>query len=113
MRVTIDQIARAMGSDAEQQQFLAGCTRILQPYLAARGLHVGETPFSLWTIEGLKPPLPGTAAGEKWRSENRPSVWGGAALAEFPMLKSDDERRFLSSLKQSRHHRVGAARVTR
>ncbi|MEW7001370.1 tautomerase family protein [Serratia ureilytica] len=35
--MTIDQIARAMGSDAEQQQFLAGCTRILQPYLAARG----------------------------------------------------------------------------
>ncbi|MEX0632729.1 tautomerase family protein [Serratia ureilytica] len=110
--MTIDQIARAMGSDAEQQQFLAGCTRILQPYLAARGLHVGETPFSLWTIEGLKPPLPGTAAGENGVARTGLRC-GGAALAEFPMLKSDDERRFLSSLKQSRHHRVGAARVTR
>ncbi|MGP2690862.1 tautomerase family protein [Serratia nevei] len=40
-------------------------------------LHVDETPFSLWTIEGLKPPAPGTTAGEKWRSENRPSVWEG------------------------------------
>ncbi|HAU4319665.1 TPA: 4-oxalocrotonate tautomerase, partial [Serratia marcescens] len=59
VRVTIDHIARAMDNDAEQQQFLAACTRILQPYLAARGLrwelHVDETPFSLWTIDGLKP----------------------------------------------------------
>ncbi|EPQ1335411.1 MULTISPECIES: tautomerase family protein [Serratia] len=79
VRVTIDHIARAMKDDAVQQQFLVGCTRVLQPYIAAHGLrwelHVDETPFSLWTIEGLKPPLPGTAAGEKWRSENRPSAW--------------------------------------
>ncbi|RLO40487.1 tautomerase family protein, partial [Serratia marcescens] len=51
------------------------------PYLAARGvrweLHVDETPFSLWTIDGLKPPAPGTAAGERWRKENRPSAWEG------------------------------------
>lgn len=84
VRVTIDHIARAMDNDAEQQQFLAACTRILQPYLAARGLrwelHVDETPFSLWTIEGLKPPAPGTTAGEKWRSENRPSAWEGADI---------------------------------
>ncbi|EMH7334057.1 tautomerase family protein [Serratia marcescens] len=82
VRVTIDHIARAMDNDAEQQQFLAACTRILQPYIAARGLrwelHVDETPFSLWTIDGLKPPAPGTAAGEKWRSENRPSAWEGS-----------------------------------
>ncbi|EQA4235262.1 tautomerase family protein [Serratia marcescens] len=81
VRVTIDHIARAMGNDAEQQQFLAACTRILQPYIVASGLrwelHVDETPFSLWTIEGLKPPLPGTAAGERWCKENRPSVWEG------------------------------------
>ncbi|MET5839297.1 tautomerase family protein [Serratia marcescens] len=67
VRVTIDHIARAMDNDAEQQQFLAACTRILHPYIAARGLrwelHVDETPFSLWTIDGLKPPAPGTAAG--------------------------------------------------
>ncbi|WP_368907642.1 tautomerase family protein [Serratia marcescens] len=81
VRVTIDHIARAMDNDAEQQQFLAACTRILQPYIAARGLrwelHVDETPFSLWTIDGLKPPAPGTVPGEKWRSENRPSAWEG------------------------------------
>lgn len=57
VRVTIDHIARAMDNDAEQQQFLAACTRILQPYIAAHGLrwelHVDETPFSLWTIDGL------------------------------------------------------------
>ncbi|EPL3171368.1 tautomerase family protein [Serratia ureilytica] len=81
VRVTIDHIARAMDNDAEQQQFLAACTLILHPYIAARGLrwelHVDETPFSLWTIDGLKPPAPGTAAGERWRKENRPSAWEG------------------------------------
>uniref|UniRef100_UPI003F814DD1 tautomerase family protein n=2 Tax=Serratia TaxID=613 RepID=UPI003F814DD1 len=50
VRVTIDHIARAMDNDAEQQQFLRACTRILHPYIAARGLrwelHVDETPFS-------------------------------------------------------------------
>ncbi|HEB0050672.1 TPA: tautomerase family protein [Serratia marcescens] len=78
VRVTIDHIARAMDNDAEQQQFLAACTRILQPDIAARGLcrelHADETPFSLWTIDGLKPPAP----GERWRSENRPSAWEGS-----------------------------------
>lgn len=78
VRVTIDHIARAMDNDAEQQQFLAACTRILHPYIAARGLrwelHVDETPFSLWTIDGLKPPAP----GERWRKENRPSAWEGS-----------------------------------
>ncbi len=59
VRVTIDHIARAMDNDAEQQQFLAACTRILHPYIAARGqrweLHVDETPFSLWTITSRSP----------------------------------------------------------
>ncbi|WP_342193246.1 tautomerase family protein [Serratia ureilytica] len=52
------------------------------PYITARGLrwelHVDETPFSLWTVDGLKPPAPGTAAGERWRKENRPSAWEGS-----------------------------------
>lgn len=98
VRVTIDHIARAMDNDAEQQQFLAACTRILQPYLAARGLrwelHVDETPFSLWTIEGLKPRRRERRRGEMAQREPAFGVGGVAALTECPMLKSDDERRF-------------------
>ncbi|WP_429549274.1 tautomerase family protein [Paraburkholderia youngii] len=37
-------------------------------------MHVDETPFSLRTIQGLRPPVPRTPEGEKWRSENRPSA---------------------------------------
>ncbi|MGP3280409.1 tautomerase family protein [Serratia bockelmannii] len=54
VRVTIDHIARAMDNDAEQQQFLAACTRILQPYIAARGCSAAKF-FGLiggefWTV---------------------------------------------------------------
>ena len=110
VRVTIDHIARAMDNDAEQQQFLAACTRILQPYIAAHGLrwelHVDETPFSLWTIDGLKPPAPGTTAGEKWRSENRPSVWEGDELSlGISGQKSTPKRGFYVS--GSREKRCG------
>ena len=35
-------------------------------------MHVDETPFSLWSIQGLRPPVPGTPEGE-WRLDNRPS----------------------------------------
>ncbi|MFW7354957.1 MAG: tautomerase family protein [Brucella sp.] len=62
-----------------QQQFLVGCSRVLEPYVAGRGyrweLHVDDTPFDLWMINGLKPPHPGTPAELKWRSENRPSTY--------------------------------------
>ncbi|MEX3894031.1 hypothetical protein [Paraburkholderia sp. BR10954] len=32
-------------------------------------MHVDETPFSLRTIQGLRPPVPRTPEGEKWRSK--------------------------------------------
>lgn len=79
VRVTIDLIARSIDDPEMQQQFLVGCSRVLEPYVAGRGyrweLHVDDTPFDLWMIEGLKPPHPGTPAELKWRSENRPSTY--------------------------------------
>lgn len=79
VRVTIDHIARSIKSAEAQQQFLAGCSQILTPYLEKYGLawelHVNETSFELWTINGFKPPLPGTEAEQKWRTENKPSAY--------------------------------------
>lgn len=79
VRVTIDHIARSIDDPEMQQQFLVGCSRVLEPYVAGRGycweLHVDDTPFDLWMINGLKPPHPGTPAELKWRSENRPSTY--------------------------------------
>lgn len=79
VRVTIDHIARSIKSAEAQQQFLSACTQILTPYLEKHGLawelHVNETSFELWTINGLKPPLPETEAEKKWRLENKPSAY--------------------------------------
>ena len=77
VRVTIDHIARAMEDAETQQRFLKASARLLEPFV--RGLrwelHVDETPFELWMINGLRPPRPDSPAGIKWRSENRPSAY--------------------------------------
>ncbi|KAB0495766.1 tautomerase family protein [Pseudomonas vancouverensis] len=77
VRISVDHIARQMKDDETKQRFLGAVTKLLTPYLSERGLrwemHVDETPFSLWTIGGVRPPLPGTDDEIRWRSENRPS----------------------------------------
>ena len=79
MRVTVDHIARSITDAEKQQRFLKGCAHVLDPYVAGRGLrwelHVDETPFELWTINGHKPPLPNTQAELRWRAENRPAAY--------------------------------------
>lgn len=79
VRVSVDHIARSTTDVEKQQQFLNSCARLLDPYVAKRGLrwelHVDETPFDFWTINGYKPPLPNTPAEIKWRSENKPSPY--------------------------------------
>jgi phenylpyruvate tautomerase PptA (4-oxalocrotonate tautomerase family) len=79
VRISIDHIARTMEDPAQQERFLNTCTKLLAPFIADRGfrweLHVDETPFSLWTVSGLKPPLPNTPAEIKWRTENKPSPY--------------------------------------
>lgn len=79
IRISIDHIARSLKDAEAQKQFLMGCTQVLQPYIAERGyrweLHVNETPFDLWMINGLKPPLPNTDTEQKWRAENKPSAY--------------------------------------
>jgi phenylpyruvate tautomerase PptA (4-oxalocrotonate tautomerase family) len=79
VRITIDHIARAIKQAAAQQQFLDACSQLLAPYVQQRGLrwelHVNETSFDLWRIDGLKPPMPDSAAEARWKAENRPSVY--------------------------------------
>jgi phenylpyruvate tautomerase PptA (4-oxalocrotonate tautomerase family) len=66
VRISVDHIARQIRDEETKTRFLAD-----------RGLrwemHVDETPFSLWSIQGLRPPVPGTPEGEKWRTDNQPS----------------------------------------
>jgi phenylpyruvate tautomerase PptA (4-oxalocrotonate tautomerase family) len=79
VRIWVDHIARQFSDEAMKDGFFAAVNRLLAPYIGDRGLrwevHVDETPFSLWTIQGLKPPMPHSAAEKKWRDENRPSPY--------------------------------------
>jgi len=77
VRIWVDHIARQMDNDAIKERFFAAVNKLFAPFTTDRGLrwelHVDETPFSLWRIQGLRPPLPNTAAEKKWRDENKPS----------------------------------------
>lgn len=75
VRIWVDHIARQFSDEALKGRFLAAVGQLLEPYVAGRGLrwemHVDETPFSLWTIQGLRPPMPDTPAEKRWSAENR------------------------------------------
>jgi len=77
VRISVDHIARTLNEDEKKQQFLDFVAKRLAPFIAERGLrwemHVDETPFSLWTVDGYRPPLPGSPDEIRWRTENRPS----------------------------------------
>ena len=79
VRIWIDHIARSFKDEETKGQFLAAINKALKPFIADRGLrwemHIDETPFSLWSIQGLRPPLPDTPAEQKWRAENKASVY--------------------------------------
>jgi phenylpyruvate tautomerase PptA (4-oxalocrotonate tautomerase family) len=79
VRIWVDHIARQFKDEEIKGQFLATVKKVLTPFISDRGLrwemHVDETPFSLWTIEGLRPPPPDTPAEQKWRTENRASAY--------------------------------------
>ena len=79
VRISVDHIAKQIKDEETKQKFLAAVAHILAPYVADRGLrwemHVDETPFGLWTIQGLRPPVPGTPESEKWRKEDKPSAY--------------------------------------
>ena len=75
VRIWVDHIARTFREEEHKARFLSAIDQLLSPYIADRGLrwemHVDETPFSLWTIQGLRPPLPDTEAEKRWIAENR------------------------------------------
>jgi phenylpyruvate tautomerase PptA (4-oxalocrotonate tautomerase family) len=82
VRIWVDHIARTFTDEALKGRFLTAVGDLLAPYISDRGLrwemHVDETPFSLWTIQGMRPPAPESAAETRWKTENRPSAYEAA-----------------------------------
>lgn len=77
VRISVDHIARTFDDENLKTRFLGACSRILAPYTTERNLrwemHVDETPFTLWTIDGLSPPLPDSVEEKRWKGRNEPS----------------------------------------
>jgi len=76
VRISVDHIARQFPDDDLRRRWLKMCTGALGPLMAERGLdwelHVDETPFKLWLIQGMRPPPPNSEQEKLWIAENRP-----------------------------------------
>jgi|SRR5580658_6040834 phenylpyruvate tautomerase PptA (4-oxalocrotonate tautomerase family) len=75
VRFWVDHIARTLPNDEARRNFTKYIAKVVEPWLKDRDweLHVDETPFDLWTIQGHLPPRQGTEDEKRWISENRPS----------------------------------------
>jgi phenylpyruvate tautomerase PptA (4-oxalocrotonate tautomerase family) len=77
VRIWVDHIARTFRSDEAKAGFFKRVNQLLAPWIADRGydweMHVDETPFDLWTIQGHFPPPEGSEDEKRWMAENRAS----------------------------------------
>jgi phenylpyruvate tautomerase PptA (4-oxalocrotonate tautomerase family) len=80
VRIWIDHIARTLPNDEAKRRWLGLCDAALAPFVKERGYdleyHIDETPFDLWSIQGLRPPPPNSEAEKRWVADNRPSPHG-------------------------------------
>ena len=79
VRISVAHIARTLPGPEARTRWMDRVHRALVPFMAARGLgwelHIDETPMDLWSIQGLRPPPPDSAAEQRWIRENRPSSY--------------------------------------
>jgi len=75
VRIWVDHIARTLPNAEARTNFTKYIAKVVEPWLEGRDweLHIDETPFELWTIQGHLPPRQGTDDEKRWISENRPS----------------------------------------
>ena|SRR3990167_9653844 len=77
VRIAIEHIARSFPDIAASRGFIDRVNKTLAPFIGDRGydweLHVDETPFDYWSINGHYPPRAGTDDEKRWKEENRPS----------------------------------------
>ena len=77
VRIATEHIARSFPDTASSRRFIDLVNKTLAPFVSERGydweLHIDETPFDFWSINGFYPPRAGTEDEIRWKSENRPS----------------------------------------
>jgi hypothetical protein len=79
VRIWIDHIARQFPNAELKARWIAAADAALAPFVKERGLrwelHVDETPFDLWSIQGIRPPAPNSEHEQRWIAENEPSPY--------------------------------------
>lgn len=79
VRFVVDHIARQMDDPAFRELAMNVICERLKPFTIDRGLrteiHVDETAFDLWRLNGLKPPPPFSEAEKQWGQDNAPSPY--------------------------------------
>ena len=75
VRIWVDHIARTLPNDEARRNFSRRIAKVVEPWVKDRSweLHVDETPFDLWTIQGYLPPRQGTEDEKRWLADNKPS----------------------------------------
>ena len=76
VRLVAEHIARNFDNKTERMNaFMQRVTAAVGDILKEKAMdwecHIAETPFDLWTIQGLKPPTPGSEEEEMWKREGK------------------------------------------
>jgi len=78
VRIWVDHIARTLPTAELRSWWIGQCDEALAPFIRDRGLdwefHIDETPFELWSIQGIRPPAADSEDEKRWIRENRPSL---------------------------------------
>ncbi|RFU28435.1 hypothetical protein B7463_g7924, partial [Scytalidium lignicola] len=76
IRVKVDHIARTLPTPEIRKWWVETTDAQLKSHIADRGFdfewHIDETPFDLWSIQGIPPPPGGSEAEKLWIEGNKP-----------------------------------------
>ena len=75
VRIWVDHIARTLPTPEAKAWWIKSCDEAMAPFIRDRGFdwefHIDETPFDLWSIQGLRPPPANSEAEARWIAENK------------------------------------------
>jgi phenylpyruvate tautomerase PptA (4-oxalocrotonate tautomerase family) len=81
VRLVGEHIARHLLTTELRRRTMQRIEDQIAPYVRDRGydweIHVDETPFDFWQVQGLVPPTPQSEGEKLWFRENRPVPYGG------------------------------------
>ena len=77
VRIWVDHIARKLPTDEHKQRWVRACDDALAPFVRDRGysweFHIDETPFDLWSIQGMSPPVETSDRFSRWKRDDAPT----------------------------------------